>query len=87
MLPDRELEVAVFKSIKAKPLKDCCYEALCVRLGDDGSKLAAITVTAEVMIEMGILAVDEDNRIYVPQNPTKVNLEDSDLMKKIKSYL
>ena len=87
LLPDRELEVAVFKSIKAKPLKDCCYEALCVRLGDDGSKLAAITVTAEVMIEMGILAVDEDNRIYVPQNPTKVNLEDSDLMKKIKSYL
>lgn len=87
ILPCRDLQVAVFKSIKAKPLKDSCYEALCLRLNDDGSKLAAITAAAEMMIEMGILTVDGDNRVSVPQNPPKVNLEDSLVMKKIKSYL
>lgn len=87
LLPTRELEVAVFKSIKAKPLKDKYTEMLCVRLGDDGSSLAAITAVVEIMLEMGILAADGDNRVYVPENPPKVNLEDSNIMKKIKSYL
>lgn len=87
LLPSRELEVAVFKSIKAKPLKDKYTEILCVRLGDDGSSLAAITAVVEIMLEMGILAADGDNRVYVPENPPKVNLEDSDILKKIKSFL
>jgi hypothetical protein len=58
-----------------------------VRLGDDGSSLAAITAVVEIMLEMGILAADGDNRVYVPENPPKVNLEDSAILKKIKSYL
>ena len=87
LLPSRELEVAVFKSLKAKPLKDNYAEMLCVRLGDDGSKLASVMTVIEVMLEMGILAADEENRIYVPANPPKVNLEDSAIMKKIKSYI
>ncbi len=87
LLPERELEVAVFKSIKARPLIDNYCEMLCVRLGDDGSKLAAMTASVEIMLEMGILTVDEDNRVCVPQNPPKVNLEDSLIMKKIKSMI
>ncbi len=87
ILPDRELEVSVFKSIKARPLKDNYCEMLCVRLGDDGSKLAAITAVVEIMLEMGILAVDDDNRVHVPLNPPKVNLEDSKIMQKIKSFI
>lgn len=87
LLPERELEVAVFKSIKARPLIDNYCEMLCVRLGDDGSKLAAMTASVEIMLEMGILTVDEENRVCVPQNPPKVNLEDSLIMKKIKSMI
>lgn len=87
LLPERELEVAVFKSIKARPLIDNYCEMLCVRLGDDGSKLAAMTASVEIMLEMGILTIDEDNRVCVPQNPPKVNLEDSTIMKKIKSMI
>lgn len=87
ILPSRDLQVAVFKSIKAKPLKDSYCEALCMRLNDDGTNLAAISAAVDMMTEMGILAVDEDNRVFVPQNPPKVNLEDSLVMKKIKSYL
>lgn len=84
LLPDRELEVSVFKSIKAKPLKDKYCEELCVRLGDDGEKLAKITAVVEIMLEMGVLAANEDDMIYVPENPVKVNLEDSEIMKRIR---
>lgn len=87
LLPDRQLQVNVFKSIKAKPLKDKYCEALCVRLGDNGENLAKITAVVEIMLEMGILAADENDMVYVPENPPKVNLDDSEIMKNIKSFL
>ncbi len=87
LLPNRQLEVNVFKNIKAKPLKDKCCEALCVRLDDDGENMAKITAVVEIMLEMGILAADCDEMIYVPENPPKVNLEDSQIMKRIKSFI
>lgn len=86
LLPDRELEVNVFKNIKSKPLKDRSVETLCVRLGDDGENMAKITAVVEIMLEMGILEADIDERIYVPANPPKVNLEESDIMKRIRSF-
>lgn len=87
LLPDRQLQVDVFKSIKQKPLKDRYCEVLCQRLGDDGENLAKITAVVEIMLEMGILAANEYDMIYVPENPPKVNLEDSEIMKRIKSFL
>lgn len=87
MIPDRQLEIDVYKSIKARPLKDKYCEMLCVRLGDDGSNLAKITAVVEIMLEMGILASDEYNTVYVPENPPKVNLDDSEIMKSLKSFL
>ncbi len=87
ILPDRQLEVEVFKSIKAKPLKDRECEVLCVRLGDDGEKLAKIIATVDTMLDMGILALSDEDTIYVPENPPKVNLEDSDIIKRLKSFL
>ena len=86
-MPERKLQVDVFKSIKSKPLKDRYCEALCMRLGDDGENLAAIIASVEIMLEMGILAVNYDDMIYVPENPDKVNLEDSEIMKKIRNLL
>lgn len=87
LLPDRELEVGVFKKIKAKPLKDKCCEVLCVRLNDDGENMAKIMATVEIMLEMGILEIDIDETVFVPKNPPKVNLEDSKTLKKIKSFV
>lgn len=84
LTPDRETQVEVFRSIKAKPLRDRYCEQLCVRLGDDGSTLAAYTVTVDMMLEMGILALDDDDRVYVPSNTPKVNLEESSVMKKLR---
>lgn len=87
VLPDRQLQVEVFKSIKAEPLKDRCYEALCVRLGDNGESLAKINAVADMMLETGIFEADEDDMIYVPENPPKVNLEESHIMKRIRAFL
>lgn len=88
LLPDRQLQVDVYKSIKHKPLKDKYCEAMCVRLGDDGEKLAKISVIVEVMIEMGILAMDYyAGMVYAPDNAPKVNLEDSAIMKRIRNFI
>lgn len=87
LLPDRELEVSVFKCIKNKPLPDKCCEMLCVRLGDDGEKLAKIMAAVEIMLEMGILETDLFGKVQVPENPPKVNLEDSEIFKRIKSFI
>ncbi len=87
ILPDRQLQVDVFKSIKAKPLRDRCYESLCIRLGDNGSSLAKINAIVDIMLEMGILEADIEDVIRVPDNPPKVNLEDSEIMKRIRSFL
>lgn len=87
LLPDRELEVSVFKCIKNKPLPDKCCEMLCVRLGDDGEKLAKITAVVEIMLEMGILETEFGGKVFVPDNPPKVNLEDSETLQKIKSFI
>lgn len=87
LLPDRGLEVEVFKSIKAKPLKDKYCEALCTRLGDDGTSLGAILVTVEVMLEMGVLALDDYNTVIAPKTAGKVNLEDSEILKRLRNFI
>ena len=87
ILPDRQLQVEVFKAIKQKPLKDKECEVLCVRLGDDGENLAKINAVVDIMLEMGILEETFENMVYVPENPPKVNLEDSEIMKRLRSFL
>ncbi|MBQ2841486.1 MAG: single-stranded-DNA-specific exonuclease RecJ [Clostridia bacterium] len=87
VLPDRQLQIEVFKHIKNKPLKDKDCEMLCVRLGDDGGMLAKINAVIDIMLEMGILAQTAENMIYVPENPPKVNLEDSEIMKRLRSLI
>ncbi len=87
ILPDRQLQVEVFKAIKAKPLKDKECEVLCVRLGDDGGNLAKVNAVIDIMLEMGILEETIENTVYVPENPPKVNLEDSEIMKRLRSFL
>ncbi len=87
LLPDRALEVEVFRSIKAKPLRDKYCETLCSRLGDDGERLAAISATVDIMLEMGVLTADEYNTVSVPQVSQKVNLEDSAILRRIRSFI
>ncbi|MBR3621697.1 MAG: single-stranded-DNA-specific exonuclease RecJ, partial [Clostridia bacterium] len=83
IIPGREILAGVYKSIKAKPLKDKYCEALCVRFGDDGSNLAKYTAAVDIMLEAGVLEADEDNRVYAPNYSGKANLEETPIMKKL----
>ena len=87
ILPDRQLQVEVYKSIKHRPLRDKYCESICSRIGDDGENLAKISVIIEIMLEMRILDIDASRTVSVPDNPPRVNLEDSLIMKRIRSFL
>ncbi len=84
ILPERNIQVDVFKSIKSAPLKDADCEQLCVRLGDDGSNLGKYLNCVDIMTEMGILTEDENGAICVPESLQKANLEDSVIMKNLR---
>lgn len=83
IIPGREILADVYKSIKSRPLRDKYFEALCVRFGDDGSNLAKYTAAVEIMLEAGVLATDEGNRVFAPNYSGKANLEETRIMKKL----
>lgn len=87
LIPERALQVDVFRSIKQEPLRDEQCEELCIRLGDDGENIAVINTAVAVMLEMGVLETDADGRVTVPENPRKVDLEDSAIMKRLRSCI
>ncbi len=87
LIPERALQVDVFRSIRQEALKDEQCEELCIRLGDDGEKIAAINTAVAVMLEMGVLETDADGRTVVPEKTQKVDLENSEIMKLLRSYI
>ncbi len=87
IIPDRQLEVDIFKTVKMKPVKDKDCESICVRLGDDGENLAKIMAAVDIMIEMGVLELSFDDTVSVPEKSSKVNLEDAEIMKRLRSFL
>lgn len=84
ILPERDVQAQVFRSIKKAPLRDGCCEQLCVRLGDDGSNLAKYIAATEIMKEMGVLVTDENGTLRAPDISEKVNLENSPVMRKLR---
>ncbi len=86
-LPERALQVDIFKYIKANTLNDDSYEILCLRMGNNGSRLCASAVCVGMMVELGILQRDDNGIVTASENPAKVNLEDSTIFKRIKSFI
>lgn len=87
LLPGRDIQSSVYKSVKSKPVKDGYCEVLCMRLNDDGKSLGKYMTAVDIMLEAGVLACDEDGRIYAPPFSGKANLEDSSTMKKLRAIL
>lgn len=86
-LPERELQVEVFKHIKTeKPVEDS-FEQICLHTGDDGSNYCKVAVAVTVMLEMGIIEKTESGRLCAAETTGKVDLNDSVLMKRIKNYI
>lgn len=86
-LPDRELQVKVFKHISSSSPVNGCYEEICVHIGDDGSSYCKVAVAVETMLEMGIAEAPYGERIIKKPTDNKVNLNDSVLMRHISKFL
>ncbi|MCR5151190.1 MAG: single-stranded-DNA-specific exonuclease RecJ [Clostridiales bacterium] len=87
ILPDRGTQVDVYKSVKFSPVHSDSAQAICIRLNNDGSGYAKIRFTADVMKETGIFLSDDDNTLSVNEKSAKVDLEQSSLFKKLRSFL
>lgn len=85
LLPDREIQAQVYRAIKGKPLKDKYCEELCVRLDDDGEKLAKYMTAVDTMLEMGVLNTDSNECVKASCVKGKVNLDNSLTMQKLRA--
>ncbi len=86
LMPGRDIQSLVYKSVKANPVKDGFCEMLCVRMGDDGENLGRYMTAVDSMLEAGVLACDDDGRLFAPQYSGKANLDESPTMKKLRAF-
>ena len=63
------------------------YEMLCLRSGFDTERICAVACAVEVMVQKGVLNRSPAGSIVVNGQSPKVNLEDAELMKHIRSFL
>lgn len=83
-LPSREDTAKVYKYIKQnkKIFDDMCI--LCLRLGDDGENLCKYTVSVDALTELGLLR-NENGMIFLSDNQSKVNLDNSSVIRFLQS--
>ena len=86
-LPDRNIQVEVFKHIKMSKPVDDSFEQICMHLGDDGTEYCKVAVAVAVMLEMGVITKTNGGRLAPAETSGKVDLNDSVLMKRIKNYM
>lgn len=80
-LPDRDLQVAVFRYVKAHPVRFEGEELLCHNIGDNGAGFCKVLTAIDMMLEMGIFIKDPLFCISVPDDPPKVDLTQSSVCK------
>lgn len=86
-LPDRSLCGAVYTQIKRRGSWSAEYEMLCLRSGFGEDRICAVASAVEVMVQTGVLNRSPAGSIVVNEQSPKVNLEDAQLMKHIRSFL
>lgn len=81
MLPDRELNAAVYRFIRSRGGWNYSIENLCVRLNEE--RYGAVMCSVEAMKELSLLNA-EGERIVLPKTTLKVNFEDAPIIKRLK---
>lgn len=84
---DRSLCGAVYTQIKRRGSWSAEYEMLCLRSGFGEDRICAVASAVEVMVQTGVLNRSPAGSIVVNEQSPKVNLEDAQLMKHIRSFL
>ena len=82
--PDREFMLNVFKYIKTVDTWKFDMESLCYRLGLPMTQICKVSVSVDVMIELGVLIRDENGFIVLPDNSVKADLNSSSLLTYLK---
>lgn len=82
-LPERKFVADVFRFIRDSGGFGSDTDVLCYRLSDDGSGACKVLMCIDILCELGIFK-KEGSRIVVCDTSSKVNLDDSRLMLKLK---
>ena len=82
MLPDRELNAAVYRFIRSRGGWDYGTEILCTRLNEE--RYAAVMCSIEAMKQLSLLEADGD-RLRLPASVAKVSFEDAAIIKRLKA--
>lgn len=85
--PDRGLFARLYRVMREKGGSVDDPEKLCCLIGDDGDRFGAVLVAVDVMIEMGLITTDDNGRLTLPAAENKVDLDDSNILKKLKKQL
>ncbi|MEI6579467.1 MAG: single-stranded-DNA-specific exonuclease RecJ [Eubacteriales bacterium] len=83
-IPDREMFAAIYRTLKIKKRTRSNIEGLCVKINDDGSKICAIMLALDAMLELGVIEQSEDGGLGLSLDQKKVNLDDSIILQRLK---
>ncbi len=84
LLPDRDFIAKVYKFIRSNGKWRYDNEMLCKRLGLSAADYAKVSVAVEALTELGTLVYDGDGNLSLPEENIKVNLEDAQVLKRIR---
>lgn len=84
IFPDRELFASIYRRIKDDNISLIDLDKLCFKIKDDGTRIAAIIVAVDVMLEMGLVSKKDNGKLVLSDVSSKVNLEDSEILRKLK---
>lgn len=83
MLPDRTLNVSVYKFLRTNAGFNGDIQLICSAVGSNS--FSAVCCSIEAMKELGLLNINGE-RITLCENPPKVNFDDAPIIKKLVSF-
>lgn len=87
-LPTRDIVVRVYKMLKNFGLWHWDEETLDYRIGDDGERLCAVKIALDALEELELIERDSnENMITLINTDKKTDLDNAEILKKIKSQI
>ncbi len=83
-LPSRNETAQVYKYIRNNKSIPDDIEVLCYRLNDDGENYCKYMIAIEALTELGLISNDGNGHIRLTENQSKVDLDSSPILRKLK---
>ncbi len=85
-LPERNLFASVYTLLKHRCFSADCYEYILGRVIQPGDNICRVKVALEAMEELGLIKIDENNMIEVPEVSEKFDLGSAPVMRYISEF-